>query len=317
MRIVPPTPENLQNAATLLRAGGLVGLPTETVYGLAAHALDAAAVARIFTAKSRPHGHPLIVHVASWDDARALCRQLPPEAERLAAAHWPGPLTMILPRAAHVPDVVTGGRDTVAVRVPAHPVALELLRVFGGPLAAPSANRHEHLSPTTAAHVLASLGDAVDLVLDGGPTRAGIESTLIDLCSTPPRLLRPGPIPPRALSLPTLQVEENLVQTTHVHDAPGLSRRHYAPRVPLRLVSRAELVARAGEADVVWLACGEVDAVGRGLTLPRTPDGYAGGLYAALHRLEDSGAQQILAEEPPDDDDWLAVRDRLRRASAP
>lgn len=317
-QILPPTAENLRRAAAWLRAGGLCAMPTETVYGLAAHALDEAAVASIFVAKARPKGHPLIVHVASWEQARQLCRAVPPEAEALARAFWPGPLTLILPRAAHIPDVVTGGRDTVAVRVPAHPVALALLTEVGAPLAAPSANRHEHVSPTRAEHVVRSLGAAAPLVLDGGPTQAGIESTIVDLSVTPPRVLRPGPVSPSALRalLPTLQVEALRIEHDAVHSAPGLSRRHYAPALPVQLVDRAALMARAAEPGVLWLALGDGALPGRGLLLPASPEGYAAGLFAALHRLESAAGTQILIERPPDDESWLAVHDRLRRAAA-
>ena len=255
------------------------------------------------------------MHVASVADARALAAEWPAVADVLAAAFWPGPLTLIVRRGRRVPDVVTGGRDTVALRVPAHPVALALLRAYGGPLAAPSANRHEHLSPTRPEHVLASLGDAVDFVLDGGPTQAGIESTLVDLSVDPPRLLRRGPIDADALhvSLPTLRTE-HVVETGAVHSAPGLSRRHYAPRIPLAVVSRAELAAHAEEPGVVWLA--RRPGPGRGVVLPDSPSGFAAGLFAALHALEAlPNATRILVESPPDGEAWAAVADRLGRAS--
>lgn len=318
-RLERADPPGIEAAAAVLRAGGLVAIPTETVYGLAADATQAQAVARIFTAKRRPHGHPLIVHVASIDEAKALVRSWPDTAEALARAFWPGPLTLVLPRAALVLDAVTGGRDSVAVRVPAHPVALAVLRACGRPLAAPSANQHEHISPTRPEHVVQSLGDRVDLVLDAGRTSAGIESTLIDLSASPPRVLRPGPLDVAVLRqlVPSLeQAAQPIVETGAVHAAPGLSRRHYAPRLPLTLVSRAELEAMAEQPGVVWLARG-VAAAGRGLVLPDWPSEYASGLYAALHELEAwPDATRIVVEAPPEGDSWLAVRDRLGRAAA-
>ncbi len=313
--VYAPTAASLKRACELLRAGELVGMPTETVYGLAAHAENAAAVALVFAAKGRPQGHPLIVHVATIAEARALSAAWPARAEALAAAYWPGPLTLIVPRGPRIPDVVTGGRSSVALRVPAHPVALALLQAFGAPLAAPSANRHEHLSPTRPEHVLASLGSAVDFVLDGGPAQAGIESTLIDLTVDPPRLLRPGPLGASALRvhLPSLRTDA-VVETGAVHTAPGLSRRHYAPRLPLSLVSRERLRSRAEEPGTVWLARALLP--GRGLTLPDEPAGFAAGLYAALYALENfPDAERILVESPPAEEAWVAVADRLGRAS--
>ncbi len=314
-RIYAPDAVALQIACDRLRAGDLVAVPTETVYGLAADATNTRAVQRIFLAKGRPHGHPLIVHVASVADARALARDWPAAADRLAAAFWPGPLTLVVRRGPRIPDAVTGGRDTVALRVPAHPVALALLRAYAGPLAAPSANRHEHLSPTRPEHVLASLGDAVDFVLDGGPTHAGIESSLVDLSVDPPRLLRRGPIDADSLRalLPTLRTE-HVVESGAVHSAPGLSRRHYAPRIPLLVVARAELVARAQAPGVVWLA--RSPCPGRGVILPDSAAGFAEGLFAALHTLGGMpDARQILVESPPEGEAWAAVADRLGRAS--
>lgn len=320
-RIREPDEAGLEAAALVLRRGGLVGMPTETVYGLAADACSELAVAGIFAAKDRPRGHPLIVHVASIADARRLVAAWPAEAEALARAFWPGPLTLVLPRAAQsdLTDLVTGGRDSVAVRMPAHPVALALLRVFAGPLAAPSANRHEHLSPTRAEHVLQSLGDRVELVLDGGPTSAGIESTLIDLTGSTPRVLRPGPIDAAALRgvAPSVRWESvPIVETGAQHSAPGLSRRHYAPRIPLTLLSRAELARSADQPGVVWLARSP-GLPGVGIVLPDEPVGYAAGLYAALHELEvRAEATRILVESPPAGESWTAIADRLGRAAS-
>ena len=318
-RVLLPSETTYEAACAVLRGGGLVAIPTETVYGLAADAENPVAVAGIFTAKERPAGHPLIVHVAATAQARELASEWPAAAAALAEEFWPGPLTMIVPRGPRIPDIVTGGRPGVALRVPAHPVALALLRAFGGPLAAPSANRHEHLSPTRAAHVLESLGDRVDLIVDGGPTRAGIESTLVDLTVDPPRVLRPGPLALSVLRavVPTLEAPASpLIEAGEVHSSPGLSRRHYAPRIPLFLVSAEELSGAAMAPGVVWLAR-SVSPDGRGRRLPDDPAGYAEALYAALHALEAlPGADRILVERAPPDEAWNAIADRLFRASA-
>lgn len=318
-RVLLPNETTYQAACAVWRRGGLVAIPTETVYGLAADAENAGAVARIFAAKERPAGHPLIVHVASTAQARELAAEWPAAAAALAEQFWPGPLTLIVPRGPRIPDVVTGGRPGVALRVPAHPVALALLRAFGGPLAAPSANRHEQLSPTRAAHVLESLGERVDLIVDGGPTRAGIESTLVDLTVDPPRILRPGPLGLAVLRavLPNLEAPPApVVEAGVVHSAPGLSRRHYAPRIPLWLVSAEELARAAEEPGVAWLVH-SIEPGGRGRRLPDEPEAYAEGLYAALHMLETlPGATRILVERPPAADAWTAIADRLFRASA-
>ncbi|MDF1501573.1 L-threonylcarbamoyladenylate synthase, partial [Roseisolibacter sp. H3M3-2] len=228
-----PDPAVLAEAAAVLRAGGLVAFPTETVYGLGAHALDADAVRRIFAAKGRPSYNPLIAHAADADGARALAAAWPDAAERLAAAFWPGPLTLVLPKRPHVPDALTAGLPAVAVRVPAHPVALALLRAAALPVAAPSANRFTELSPTTAAHVAKALGDRVDLIVDGGPAGVGIESTVVDLTGARPALLRPGPLGAEAIGAvlgetPTPGAVPDRVDAPRA--APGMVERHYAPR---------------------------------------------------------------------------------------
>jgi L-threonylcarbamoyladenylate synthase len=315
---------DVATAAERLRGGGLVAFPTETVYGLGADGRSAAAVARIFAAKGRPADNPLILHVpdfaaaaALWDtDAERLAR-----ARRLAEVFWPGPLTLVLPKAAGIPDAVTAGQDTVAVRVPDHPVALALLRAFGGPLAAPSANRSGRPSPTTAAHVLATLDGRIDAVLDGGPTAVGVESTVLALDGPRPRVLRPGDVTAAQLAPVLPDLDSGAPAQADLARSPGLRHRHYAPEgVALRLVD-ADAIAAAWDGPAALLCRAETAARcggARGAPLEVLPDdaaGFARGLYAALHGLERSGAAQALVERPPADPAWDAVRDRLRRAA--
>ncbi len=317
--------EVLSHAAQVLRRGGLVAFPTETVYGLGAHALDPTAVARIFAAKGRPANNPLIVHIASREQAEELTGPWPAEAEQLTRRFWPGPLTLVLPKRLGVPDIVTAGAATVAVRVPAHPIALALLRAAGLPIAAPSANRSNHLSPTIAAHVRASLGDAVDIILDGGPTSGGLESTVLDLSRRPPRLLRPGLVPPSSIETligPVEQPSLSLADTTPL-PSPGTQPRHYAPRAAMecrRQGSRERVEAlAAGGVQVGWLALGaptgDWPAQVKLVAMPTDSADYAAKLYAALHELDDAGVERIVVDLPPDEERWLAVRDRLRRGS--
>ena len=308
----------VRRAAEILRAGGLVAFPTETVYGLGADAASEAALKRLYAVKRRPPEHPVIVHFASADDAFEWARDVPEAASRLAARFWPGPLTLILKRSSKARDFVTGGQDSVGLRVPSHPVAQALLREFGGGVAAPSANRFGRVSPTKAAHVRADLGDDVDLVLEGGESNVGIESTIVDLSRGRAVLLRPGAISRAAL-------EQALGHAVEAADAAaprvsGSLARHYAPRTPLRLVPTYALdaeIERAGE-GVAVLAFSRPDArAASWLRLPREPEAYARGLYAALRELDTAGCAQILVEEPPEDAAWAAVRDRLRRAASP
>ena len=306
----------------------MVAFPTETVYGLGADASNPAAVAKIFAAKGRPQDHPLIVHLGSIELLPRWAAEIPAGAHQLAAAFWPGPLTLILRRAAGVPDCVTGGQDTVGLRIPGHPVALELLRAFAGEkdghhysgVAAPSANKFGRISPTTAEHVRAELGDAVDRVLDGGECAVGIESTIVDLSRGRAVLLRPGQITPA-------QIAAVLGTAVDLPDAAaprvsGALDSHYAPRTPLHLVPSAELpanlaalrgkrlavLARAdapsGLKDVYWQVA------------PRAVAGYAHELYASLRRLDDLGCDLILVEAPPAVPGWQGVNDRLKRASS-
>lgn len=312
----------IAEAAAVLCAGGLVAFPTETVYGLGADGLNPAAVARIFEAKGRPGSNPLILHVGSIAEARRLVSAWPEAAQRLAERYWPGPLTLVLPAVPEVPAVVRAGNPTVALRCPAHPVALALVRKAGRPLAAPSANRSTELSPTRAEHVMASLGGRVDLVLDGGPTTAGIESTILDLHTAVPRLLRPGPIPPGDLEALVGPIARwsGAVEAGDPQAAPGMAARHYAPRTPLRVMAQGALAsaARAARGPVAVVGLGALPQLpdhARGFLLPAAPDAVGTELYALLHDLDGAGFSAILFEQPPAGDAWMAVRDRLGRAS--
>jgi L-threonylcarbamoyladenylate synthase len=319
--VLPAGPDAVELAAEVLRRGGLVAFPTETVYGLGANALDEAAVARIYAAKGRPPTNPVIVHVPDAAGAAPLVTDWPDSARRLAERFWPGPLTLVLPRADRVPAVVAAGGPTVAVRAPAHPVALALLRAAGVPVAAPSANRSNALSPTRAEHVLRGLAGRVDLVLDGGLTPGGIESTVLDLTASPPRLLRPGLIDPAALEAILGPVRRGPAEAPAVLPSPGMMPRHYAPRTPLLAVEgsgreEVEALAAAGH-RVAWLTWFRAPALAgvRVVELPGDPSGYAAGLYAALHDLDREGLERIVAALPPAADEWLGARDRLLRAS--
>jgi len=316
-----PNPEILEQAAALLRAGRLVAFPTETVYGLGANALDAAAVARIYEAKGRPSYNPIIVHVSDVAAVSQVAREWTDRANLLAVAFWPGPMTLVLPRQPAVPDIVTAGLDSVAVRVPAHPVARALLDAAKIPIAAPSANRSTELSPTTGRHVEKSLGDAVDLILDAGPTQVGIESTVIDLTSDIPTILRPGTI-----SVPEIeQVVGKVATASHIagetaRPSPGMMDRHYAPRARL-IVARASDVESTVERERA--AGRRVGAVvvsakvsGRSIVeMPNEPLAYAARLYTTLHSLDDSNCEVVVVEAVPESPEWRGVRDRIERAS--
>ena len=324
-----PQPEVIARAAAVLRRGGLVAVPTETVYGLAADALNEAAVRGIFAAKGRPANNPLIVHAAGVAEAQALAAAWPAAAERLAAAFWPGPLSLVLPKRPNVPDVVTAGGSTVALRVPIHPVARALIEASGRPLAAPSANPSTRVSSVTADHVRRGLTEKVDLILDGGATPGGLESTVVDVSGAVPRLLRPGPIGIAALqeALGTIVVEVRSQATVDdgALPSPGLLRRHYSPAVPLDLTDDdgrrrvAELIATGR--TVGWIPWGVPLAAAsneRVLCMPlsRRPIEYAAKLYSTLHDLEACGVDAIVVERPPATAAWSAVLDRLLRASA-
>jgi L-threonylcarbamoyladenylate synthase len=323
---VSPQPERIEQAAVLLRRGELVAFPTETVYGLGANALDRVAVAGIFLAKGRPGNNPLIVHLAAVSEVMRVCAAWPELAAQLAERFWPGPLTLILPRRDTVPDTVTGGGSTVAVRVPSHPVAHALILAAGVPLAAPSANRSSQLSPTRADHVRRSLEGRIPLILDGGPTPGGIESTVLDVTTRPPRLLRPGLISQVEIEavIGSILLSSGTPEAVSPLPSPGLLARHYAPRTLLECASdgpgRARTLTAKGFA-VGLIAMGDQDGDAnlpgvQVLLLPAEPAGYAAQLYAALHVLDDAGLQRLVVTLPPDTPEWQAVHDRLRRASA-
>jgi L-threonylcarbamoyladenylate synthase len=305
----------IAKAAKLLKEGRLVAFPTETVYGLGADASNAAAIARLYEVKRRPADHPVIVHFESAERAFTWARDVPDAARTLAKRYWPGPLTLILKRSALAKDFITGGQDNVGVRVPVHPVAHELLAAFGGGIAAPSANRFGHVSPTTAAHVRADLGADVDLVLEGGPSEVGIESTIVDLSRSAPVVLRPGKI-----SAHVIEAALGEPVSEHAGDVPrhsGGLERHYAPRTPARLVPVHELdreIARLKDKVAVLAFSRPDERVDYWLRMPRDAHAYAQKLYAALRELDTAGCEAILIEAPPDAPEWAAVRDRLRRA---
>jgi L-threonylcarbamoyladenylate synthase len=316
----PLAPPQLSEAVEALRRGDLVGMPTETVYGLAGDASNPDAIRAIFALKGRPADHPLIVHLADAAQIDAWARDIPPAARTLAQRFWPGPLTLVLKRARKVTDLVTGGQDTIGLRVPAHPVALALLNAFGSGLAAPSANRFGHVSPTTAQHVREEFGDALPVVLDGGPCQVGIESTIVDLSSGTPRILRPGRIALDALE-GALGCKLASGAAEHSPRVSGSLASHYAPRTPAESIARAQLgeriaaLARDGETTRV-ISIGHLPAGTDGLALPGTPLDYARHLYAALRAMDAEGADRILVEAAPEGEAWAAVRDRLQRATA-
>jgi len=293
---------SIKDAAERIRGGQLVAFPTETVYGLGANALNAAAVARIYELKGRPAASPLIVHVASIEMARSLVTEWPPEAEQLARRYWPGPLTLVLPKTTAIPDIVTAGLSTVGVRMPDHPLALALIREAGVPIAAPSANRFMGLSPTTAEHVREAFSDTLP-VLDGGPCQVGIESTVVSIASGKIALLRPGMI----------RIEDvehaGAPATGAAHPAPGMHRRHYSPRTPLVLSSAPD-----PRGAYVWINIAAISA--RSIQMPSAPEAYAAQLYSVLHELDREGWPVICVEPPPDTVEWAGVRDRLQRASS-
>jgi L-threonylcarbamoyladenylate synthase len=304
----------VRRAAEILRAGGLVAFPTETVYGLGADASSAKAVARLYAVKRRPAGHPVIVHFASAAGAFSWAREVPDAAKLLARQFWPGPLTLILKRSDKARDFGTGGQDNVGLRVPSHPVAHELLSLFKGGVAAPSANRFGLVSPTTAAHVRADLGADVDLVLEGGSSEVGIESTIVDLSGDTPVLLRPGRISKQDLERVIGAVSER--SESSPRHSGGLER-HYAPRTPARLVPTYDLdkeIARLKEKVAVLAFSRPDERVDYWLRMPRDPAAYAQKLYGALRELDTAGCEEILVEAPPEAPEWAAVRDRLQRA---
>ncbi len=342
----PSAREALARAARILREGGLVALPTETVYGLGANALDAAAVARIFAAKQRPSWDPVIVHiagpVAQNPMLQPLVTSLPPAAEKLMAAFWPGPLTLLVPRSSAVPDAVTAGRPLVGIRMPAHPVAFELIRLAGVPVAAPSANTFGHISPTTAGHVLEDLDGRIDAILDAGPAQHGVESTVLDPCQSPMVIYRPGAITAdqiRAVAGPVELFRSTEPLRTTPREAlpsPGVGLRHYAPRARLVLLEAPldSLPARMAEAATRYaglriglmlpaeLADTPLDPVLRAAAVfpwghLAAPQELAQTLYAGLRSLDAQGCAVIICPLPPSSGVGTAVRDRLRKAAHP
>ncbi|MGK5554787.1 L-threonylcarbamoyladenylate synthase [Actinomadura kijaniata] len=315
---------DIEKAADVLRAGGLVALPTETVYGLGANAEDPAAVSRIFQVKGRPPSHPLIVHISGAEHLGDWVQEVPATARLLAERFWPGPLTLVLRRGRRVPLEATGGLETVAVRVPDHPVALALLSAFGGGVTAPSANRFGSVSPTTADDVRAELGDAVDFVLDGGPCQVGVESTIVDATGQVPTILRPGGVTRENLEA-VLGYPLAVPATSHIR-VPGQHPSHYAPRArvvlvePEKVVAEAELAQELGHRVGVFLpaafASAEVKAHAV-VAVPGSMAAYARGLYGFLRELDQRGCDLIVASLPVEEGLGLAIANRLRRAAGP
>jgi L-threonylcarbamoyladenylate synthase len=316
----------VRQAAALLRSGQVVALPTETVYGLAANAFDAGAVARIYGAKGRPAHNPIIIHVASLDLARQCVSDWPPLADKLAAAFWPGPLTLVLPRSARIPDIVTAGGQTVGVRWPSHPFIQAVIRACGFPLAAPSANISNQLSPTNASHVSKTLGDKVPLIIDGGQSQVGIESTVLDISVSPPRLLRPGMIHEQSLLAVTGELNVGPA-SSQILKSPGQLLKHYAPRARLVMLpwkDDSEFKAQSSRfkaqgSKVHVVAHTHIPSVGdraRVSIIPHDPEAFARALYAELHQCDEAGAELIIVEALPESPEWNAIRDRLNRAAA-
>ena len=317
----------VQRAAELLRAGEAVALPTETVYGLAANGLDAKAVERIFQIKGRPTHNPIIVHIASMDMAKRCVASWPALAGSLAKVFWPGPLTLVLPRSAEIPGIITADGPTVGVRWPSHPFIQAVICECGFPLAAPSANLSNRVSPTNAEHVRKSLGDRIRLIVDGGQAQIGIESTVLDISGSPPRLLRPGMIHEQALLAVTGELALGASESPEVLKSPGLLRKHYSPKAKLVVWSwadEAELKVRSAECGV---RSSRVHVVahtrilsgagfGRVSVIPHDATAFARAIYAELHQCDEAGAELIVVEALPDTPDWSAIADRLRRAAA-
>ncbi len=326
----PHETEKLRRVAQVLRRGGLCGIPTETVYGLAANALDETAVRKIFAAKGRPQDNPLIVHIASMDELPALVREIPPEAEALAAAFWPGPLTIILPKADCIPDAVSCGLSTVAIRMPSHPIANAIIRTAGVPLAAPSANTSGKPSPTTAAHVLHDMDGKIDMIVDGGACSVGVESTVVTLCTKRPRLLRPGGVTLEQLRevLGEVDVDKAVLgelTSGEKPSSPGMKYKHYSPDADVKLVrGSAESFARYAKtypADDTLILCfdGEENAFDQEtIALGAAADAktHAQRVFRALRDADERGFRNVLVHCPDDRGVDLAVLNRLLRAAA-
>jgi L-threonylcarbamoyladenylate synthase len=304
----------IRNAADLLRRGKLVAFPTETVYGLGANALNAAAVARVFQVKGRPSSSPVIVHVSNQEMIGRVASSWSEKARILTGRFWPGPLTLVVPKTLAVPDIVTAGLPTVGVRMPAHPIALALLETARVPVAAPSANRFTRISPTTAEHVRQGLGDLVDYILDGGPCQVGIESTVLSLVDEAPVLLRPGGVSRQQIEELIGLIKSAEQQSIGAHPSPGMHPRHYSPRTPLHLVHSGRVPTQGAGAylQIKYPPVGNVREV---VAMPNDAGGYAAQLYGVLHALDAKGYDWIVVETPSAGVEWEAVLDRLRRAS--
>jgi L-threonylcarbamoyladenylate synthase len=324
VRIVRATQVEIETAVQALRDGELVAFPTETVYGLGANAQNPAAVQKIFTAKGRPPQHPVIVHIDSPKYLHRWVREVPETATRLAEAFWPGALTMVMPRAPSVHDIITGGQDTIAVRVPAHPMAQQLLTAFGGGIAAPSANRFGRLSPTRAEHVREELGDAVRVILDGGECQLGLESTIVSFEGAAVRLLRPGSITASQIRELVGELLEGVDATAAAPRVPGSAPTHYAPSTPMTIVPAGEIDAQA---DAQSAGARRVAVLAQRLPLRahkyvtwinagRRAESYARDLYNNLRTLDKAGCTRILVQDVPEGEPWHAIRDRLRRAAS-
>ncbi len=318
----------VRRAAELLRAGAVVALPTETVYGLAANALDAEAVARIYEAKGRPAQNPIIVHVVGVEMAKHCVTQWPAVADELSRAFWPGPLTLVLPRAAAIPPIVTAGGTTVGVRWPSHPFIQAVIRECGFPLAAPSANPSNQLSPTNAEHVRKNLGDRIPLIVDGGQSQVGIESTVVDLTIAPPSVLRPGMIHEESLIAVTgdlVSFQRKTVRDRETLRSPGLLEKHYAPKAKLRVLGwqsdaelKSALATPSGGLRIHVVAHTQIpssEGFASVSVIPHDAEAFARAIYAELHRCDAAGAELIVVEALPDAPAWRAIADRLRRAA--
>ncbi len=318
---------DVARAVAELRSGHVVALPTETVYGLAANALDTAAVARIFAAKGRPAENPIIVHVADIAMAQTCVREWPDLAQKLADAFWPGPLTLVLPKSERIPPMVTAGGDTVGIRCPKHPVFQAILQQCGFPLAAPSANLSGQISPTTAEHVRQSLGDRIPLIVDGGPAEIGIESTVLDLSVRPPVILRPGMIHEESLSAVTGSLRQKPTRAHGVLRSPGMLLTHYAPKAKVWILPGADWAELRDKAarerwlpDQVHVLSWSGLSAGmegcRSCRMPSNPVAYAKALYSEFHRCDAEKARWIVVESVPNTTEWQGIADRLKRAAA-
>jgi len=317
----------VQRASELLRAGQLVALPTETVYGLAANALDAKAVSRIFEIKGRPSRNPIIVHIANQEMARRCVSTWPPLAEKLARSFWPGPLTLVLPRSKAIPDIVTATGPTVGVRWPSHPFIQAVIGECGFPLAAPSANLSNQLSPTNALHVRKALRNRIPLIVDGGQSQVGIESTVLDLTAEPPRLLRPGMIHEQALLAVTGELTLGFGDSEEILKSPGQLQKHYSPKAKLIVLSwqnDEDLKTRVSSFEfrvskphiIAHTHIPSGHGFARVSVIPHDPEAFARALYAELHQCDEAGAALIIVEAVPKTDEWRAISDRLRRAAS-